>query len=249
MSYFSSRSRAYSKATKEELALLQFHLSKKSTDELNIILQTAANTSSEVAHILMWVISELYTEGQAHQKFTQAFSFDPQRHCRTPDTSEDSEMSGTDSSSCTISTHSRSMLAGARFYPTESFALNNSPVRPGKQKFLADRSDDNSCWMQSFNKKRRSLENSPRAKRPAFEMYSTDPEQKHRCVNCSRLVDGHEWENLHGCIHHPGYLTSTDVWSCCQLQSLVRGCLVAKHSEVNLRASTTTLLPTPALPT
>ena len=114
-----------------------------------------------------------------------------------------------------------------------SSASDRITPRPAKRKYLVDR-DENVVNVRAFSKKRKSVENSPDASYSNFHNNSTTSSQKHRCVNCNRHVDGYEWDNLHGCVHHPGYLMAADIWSCCQSQSLVRGCLVSKHSEVSL---------------
>lgn len=240
MNYSNSRSKMSLKVTKEELAQLDLYLSQKCASELIQIIQVAASTSAEAAHVLLRVIND--------NSANKPVSFQPVKVSQTTyqpfpashpgaqphafaDSAEDSEMSGTDSSTCMFGARRPSSSVSHSLRYSGSNSSNKIPANPAKRKFLADREENIPSPRMSLHKKRKSLEMSPDAKR-IFCKVNSPTVQKHRCVNCSRYVDGHEWDNLHGCIHHPGYLTVADIWSCCQSSSLVRGCLVSTHSEV-----------------
>lgn len=236
MNHSGRRPRNHSKAIKEELQQLNLHLSQRSAFELNEILQTAACTSAEVAHVLIRVINDISAKRQqtfhpVQQSGTFIFGQNESQLDTPPDSAEDSEMSGTDCSRSTFASRAfTSFGSHGPKHPDINFS-DTANARPAKRKHLADRDDNLPGPRINLHKKRRSLELPPEPKR-SYRGSDSPIRQKHRCVNCSRLVDGHEWENLHGCIHHPGYLTATDIWSCCQSTSLVRGCIVSKHTEV-----------------
>lgn len=107
MNYFATtRPRAYSKPTREELKQLNYHLAQRSEYELIRICQVAAAESPEVAHVLMKVMRETNLLPASHQ--FQPVQNQPSIFCdrfanvadnstglaTPPEMSEDSEMGG-----------------------------------------------------------------------------------------------------------------------------------------------------------
>lgn len=238
MSYFTTRPRGYSKPTKEELKALSVHLSERSENELKYIIEAAVNESAEVTRVIMKVMNEAhFVPSSSHfqpvqqQPLTLCNSTNDNGLPTPNDTSEDSEMSGTEN-------------APPPPQPQIPFFSQTPPRRSNKRKSLADR-DDNipSISPRSFStvKKRRADGQIPPTRGDSHDS-RTD------CGNCGRSVPKFCWNDSNACVYHPGNFEREQVvslatsyghqwdrgtWSCCQGSLTARGCLATKHRDVD----------------
>lgn len=246
MSYFTNRPRAYTKPTKEEMRELSNVLSKYSAHDLRLVMLSAANESPDVAQLFMKIMKDIGLDSrsllqpvQPSQQHMISASCYPDGGLLTPvDISEDSEMSGTEG--IRIQTQPRSARPES-FMPTPSHITfpttlepgTTSLKRPNKRKSLADRDDNVTTHypplQPSFLLKRRKSSN-----------HASDPQSNHdkmHCLNCGLWTPNSKFENLHGCIYHPGDFNFDGTvcsWSCCRNSDLKsRGCLITRHKGLD----------------
>lgn len=121
---------------------------------------------------------------------------------------------------------------------TWSTVTGLSLTKPTKRKFLADRDENvpTSSSRSKISKRQRSGADfltvyCEDLNRPLFEVKQVN---HFSCRNCGHRVQAHEWDNLNGCIHHPGNYNGK--WSCCNSEEFVPGCIVSRHQELDLSA-------------
>lgn len=246
MSYFTNRPRAYSKPTKEETKELSNLLSKCSAHDLRLIMLSAATESPNVVQLFMKIMRNDDSTPDPHpqpvqstQQQTTGNPCYPDTGLLTPiDISEDSEMSGTENGQSYAQQHH--LARPESFMPTSSCFTSGTPFqheipslkRPNKRKSLADR-DDNfpSSPHSSFLSKRR---------KPSVHRHPSDHQsslEKTYCLNCGLWTTNSKFENLHGCIYHPGDFSFDGTkcsWSCCRNSDLKsRGCLITRHNGLS----------------
>lgn len=246
MSYFTNRPRAYSKPTKEETKELSSILSRCSAHDLRSVMLSAANESSDVAHLFMKIMKDATLNAHSHlqpaqpnQQHVVSSSCYPETGLLTPtEISEDSEMSGTEA----IQNQTQHLPARpGSFIPTPSHMTSPTTLEPGlvslkrpkKRKSLADRDDyipsHSSLSQSAFLTKRRKSSSHP-----------SEPQLNHdkmHCLNCGLWTSNSRFENLYGCIYHPGEFNFDGTvcsWSCCRNSDLKScGCLITRHKALN----------------
>lgn len=116
-------------------------------------------------------------------------------------------------------------------------SYDTSTSKSNKRKFLADR-DESLPPVSPSSKIARKRRSGHRSASSFFygDVHCNALESKqsnhHSCRNCGHHVNTHEWDNLNGCIHHPGRYDGR--WSCCDSAEFVPGCIVSKHQELDL---------------
>lgn len=246
MSYFNNRPRAYSKPTKEETKELGNILSKYSAHDLRLVMLSAANESPDVAQLFMKIMKDvelgptlLLQPVQPNRQHTMLDSCLPETGLLTPiDVSEDSEMSGTEAVQTQTQYHP---ARPESFVPTPShtnFPATLEPgitssKRPNKRKSLADRDDNIPSYYPPS-------QSSILSKRRRSNNHASEPQPNHdkmHCLNCGLWTPNSKFENLHGCIYHPGdfeFDGTVCSWSCCgNIDLKSRGCLITRHKGLN----------------
>ena len=142
----------------------------------------------------------------------------------------------------------------AKFFlnPYDDHASRTSPptstgvscLQTAKRKLNSEEAESSQSFPETPRKRHKIM--SIRPIMPHLPQHNRSPftVKQQRCVNCgmSAPINGHQWTNCHGCIYHPGSLTTHNNWSCCGSSSLVRGCLVTRHTEIQLSQPRTALL-------
>jgi len=262
MSYFNPRSRANSKPIKDEFYELNHDLnhdlSKIGTHKLKFNIDAARGQYTDAAHMLMGVMTEANSNSSpqlqsAHHPHQPTHQEQKNIFCNLApsltglpspiDTSEDSEMSGTENIHPYPHHRSQQLPAIPSSFTLGTLAFAYKPSR--KRKFLTEKDDNippSSPNTTPFSSKR-SKRNSTKFN-PSPNHTSKSPDES-TCLNCGHLFA--LTSNLHNCIFHPGsrstipQSSSTNCnlpvdwrngsWSCCGSSLRSPGCLITRHRD------------------
>jgi len=258
MNYSMTRTRSFSKPTREELKQLDTQLPHYNIDELQSAIQLVSTQSPDLAHVLL---SHLHARSQYQPlQSPQQNNINPTvlNYHGTPTpvkSSEDVEM--TDTENIPPVFQHNTQFKHIHYPPPLSNPCSPVQQRPSKRKHVSDKDENIPSTRIGPSLKRHRPSQQPI---PSPTTATTKTSQT-TCLNCNKPFSPSYTTGSHACIYHPDVLTlsltqahnpetgapaqpdtstttgtgtRTWKWSCCSTLRSSPGCIVTQHRTATI---------------